>query len=83
MICVLVNVGMWLERFVIIVTSLSHDRIPFDWAGIYRPTFVEVGITLGSLGWFFLWFLIFVRLLPVVSISEMKEASVHGVEDAA
>ncbi len=82
-ICVLVNVGMWLERFVIIVTSLSHDRIPFDWTGIYRPTFVEVGITLGSLGWFFLWFLIFVRLLPVVSISEMKEASAHGGEDAA
>jgi Ni/Fe-hydrogenase subunit HybB-like protein len=79
-ICALVNVGMWLERFVIIVSSLSHDRIPFDW-GLYRPTFVEVGITLGSLGWFFFWFLVFMRLLPVVSISEMKEAAVHGGGD--
>ncbi len=76
-ICILVNVGMWLERFIIIVTSLSHDRIPFDWWGLYRPTLVEAGITLGSFGWFFFWFLIFVKLLPAVSISEMKEEAAH------
>jgi molybdopterin-containing oxidoreductase family membrane subunit len=82
-ICILVNVGMWLERFIIIVTSLSHDRIPFDWWGIYRPTIVEAGITLGSFGWFFFWFLIFVKLLPAVSISEMKEEVAHEVGHAA
>ncbi len=58
-VCLLVNVGMWLERFVIIVTSEAHDRIPFDWR-TYRPQPVEYGITLGALGWFFFWFLIFV-----------------------
>ncbi len=82
-VCILVNVGMWLERFLIIVTSLSHDRIPFDWWGLYRPTIVEAGITLGSFGWFFFWFLIFVKLLPAVSISEMKEATEHEVAHAA
>ncbi len=81
-ICVLVNVGMWLERFIIIVTSLSHDRNPFDWWGLYRPTLVEAGITLGSFGWFFFFFLIFVRLLPAVSISEMKEAAAHEAAHA-
>jgi Ni/Fe-hydrogenase subunit HybB-like protein len=82
-ICILVNVGMWLERFLIIVTSLSHERIPFDWWGLYRPTFVEAGITFGAFGWFFFWFLIFIRLLPTVSISEMKEEAVHEVVHAA
>ncbi len=71
-VCLLVNVGMWLERFVIIVTSLAHDRIPFDWR-TYRPSFVEWGITFGAFGWFFFWFLIFVKILPAVSIAEMKE----------
>jgi Ni/Fe-hydrogenase subunit HybB-like protein len=82
-ICILVNVGMWLERFLIIVTSLSHERIPFDWWGLYRPTFIEAGITFGAFGWFFFWFLIFIRLLPTVSISEMKEEAVHEVVHAA
>ena len=82
-ICILVNVGMWLERFIIIVTSLSHERIPFDWWGIYRPTFIEAGITFGAFGWFFFWFLIFIRLLPTVSISEMKEEAAHEVAHAA
>ncbi len=77
-VCLLVNVGMWLERFVILVTSLSHDRIPFDWR-TYAVRPIEVGITLGSFGWFFFWFLLFVRLLPSVSIAEMKEEAVHEV----
>jgi len=67
-----VNVGMWLERFVIIVTSLAHDYDPYVW-GTYRPTFVEVGITLGSFGLFFTLYLLFVKNLPVLSISEIKE----------
>jgi molybdopterin-containing oxidoreductase family membrane subunit len=68
----LVNVGMWLERFVIIVTSLAHDFDPYVW-GTYRPTYVEVGISLGSFGLFFMLYLLFVKNLPVLSISEIKE----------
>ncbi|MEW6720353.1 MAG: NrfD/PsrC family molybdoenzyme membrane anchor subunit [Thermodesulfobacteriota bacterium] len=68
----LVNVGMWLERFVIIVTSLAHDYDPYVW-GTYSPTFVEVGISLGSFGMFFLLYLLFVKNLPVLSITEIKE----------
>ena len=68
----LVNVGMWLERFVIIVTSLAHDYDPYVW-GTYSPTYVEVGISLGSFGMFFTLYLLFVKNLPVLSISEIKE----------
>jgi len=68
----LVNVGMWLERFVIIVTSLAHDYDPYVW-GTYRPTYVEVGISLGSFGLFFMLYLLFVKNLPVLSITEIKE----------
>jgi len=66
-----VNIGMWFERFVIIVTSLSRDFLPSSW-GHYTPTFYDVGILLGSFGLFFTLMLIFVRVLPVVSISEVK-----------
>ena len=68
----LVNVGMWLERFVIIVTSLSHDYDPYAW-GIYKPTFVCLGVDIGSFGLFFMLYLLFVKNLPVLSISEIKE----------
>ena len=77
-ISLLVNVGMWLERFVIIVTSLSHDFNPANWAGIYTPTWVEGAITLGSFSMFFFLFLLFVKNLPAVSMTEMKEASDLG-----
>ncbi len=76
-----VNVGMWLERFIIVVTSLSHDRVPFTWR-LYTPHLVEGAITLGSFGWFFFWFLLFVRLLPAVSIAELKEDAAHTSHEA-
>ena len=70
----LVNVGMWLERFVIIVSSLSRDYDPYAWNAFhYRPTFVEFGITLGAFGMFFMLYLVFLKTLPVLSISEIKE----------
>ena len=69
---ILVNVGMWLERFVIIVTSLARDYDPYNW-GIYKPTFVCLGIDIGSFGLFFALYLLFVKNLPVLSISEIKE----------
>ena len=67
-----INIGMWFERFVIIVTSLHHGYEPFAW-GVYRPSMVEMGIVIGSFGWFAFWFLLFTRLLPPVAIAELKE----------
>ncbi len=71
-ISIFVNIGMWFERFVIIVTSLSHEYEPFAW-GMYRPSLTEMGIVLGSFGWFCFWFLLFTRLLLPVAIAELKE----------
>jgi molybdopterin-containing oxidoreductase family membrane subunit len=64
---------MWSERFVIIVTSLGHAFIPYAW-GTYHTSWVELGITVGAFSWFFFLFLIFVKMCPVVSITEIKEA---------
>ena len=75
-IALLVNVGMWLERFNIVVTSLAHDRNPFSWR-IYTPSWVEWAMTFGSFGWFFFWFLVGIKILPPVSIAEMKEELAH------
>jgi molybdopterin-containing oxidoreductase family membrane subunit len=68
---VLVNVGMWFERFVIVVTTLSRDFLPSSW-DYYKPTLVDIGILLGSFGLFFTLVILFIRSLPVVSISEVK-----------
>ena len=70
-ISLLVNVGMWFERFVIIVTSLHRDFLPSSWS-MYRPTVIEVAILIGSFGLFFTLFLLFVRVLPILSIWEIK-----------
>jgi molybdopterin-containing oxidoreductase family membrane subunit len=67
-----INLGMWFERFVIVVPSLSHEFEPWQWAG-YMPTWVDLGILLGSFGWFFMWFLLFIKQFPVMAISEIKE----------
>lgn len=69
---IFINIGMWFERFNIIVISLSHGFDPAAW-GIYKPSWVEVGITVGSFAWFLMFFLIFLKTLPPVSIAEMKE----------
>jgi molybdopterin-containing oxidoreductase family membrane subunit len=66
-----INVGMWFERFVIIVTSLHRDFLPSSWS-TYTPTAIEVGTLVGTFGLFFSAFLVFTRLLPVVSIGEVK-----------
>ena len=73
-IAILVNVGMWFERFVIIVTSLHRDFLPSSWAD-YTPTSIEVATLIGSFGLFFTCFLIFCRLAPVISIAEVKGAA--------
>jgi len=68
---VVVNVGMWFERFVIIVTSLARDFLPGSW-GYYRPTIVDYMTLAGSFGLFFTLFLLFCRYLPMVAMAEVK-----------
>lgn len=74
---VFVNIGMWFERFVIVVTSLHRDFLPASWA-YYTPTWADWAITLGSFGLFFTLFLLFCRLLPIVAISEVKNVMKTG-----
>ncbi|MDH7603265.1 MAG: polysulfide reductase NrfD [Melioribacter sp.] len=84
-IAVLVNVGMWFERFVIVVTSLSRDYLQSSW-GHFTPTIVDFMILIGSFGFFFTWILLFTKALPVVSIAEVKavvegsQPSHHNIE---
>jgi molybdopterin-containing oxidoreductase family membrane subunit len=68
---VAVTIGMWFERFTIIVISLGQDFLPSSWNG-YVPTLVDLGILLGSFGFFFALVLLFARVLPVVATTEMK-----------
>ena len=70
-ISLLINVGMWLERFVIIITTQARDFDPYNW-GVYTPSLIEWGIFLGSLGGFFLLFFTFAKFAPVIAISEVK-----------
>jgi len=76
-ISIVVNIGMWFERFVIIITSVGRDFIPHAW-GLYSMTMVEFGIMLGSFCLFFFLFLLFVKHLPSVSMTEMKETLAEG-----
>jgi Ni/Fe-hydrogenase subunit HybB-like protein len=71
-ISLLVNVGMWSERFVIVVQSLQREFLPSKWHA-YGPTWVDLGIFTGTIGFFLLLFLTFLRLLPFIAASEMKE----------
>ncbi len=68
---IFVNIGMWFERFNIVVISLSRDFLPSSWSH-YQPSWVEVGILLGSFGLFFTCYLLFVRVAPVISMHEVK-----------
>ncbi|MBM4258162.1 MAG: hydrogenase [Deltaproteobacteria bacterium] len=76
-----INVGMWLERFVIVVTSLHRDFLPSSW-GMYYPTIWDFGIFIGTMGFFLMMMLLFVRALPAISIAEMRlllfERKHHG-----
>jgi molybdopterin-containing oxidoreductase family membrane subunit len=67
-----VNVGMWLERFVIIAGSLGTNFIPSQW-GFFVPSVTEISITAASFAWFLMLFSLFTRFLPIVSMTELKE----------
>ena len=68
---IFVNIGMWFERFVIIVTSLHRDFLPSAWS-MFSPTFIDIGIFLGTIGFFFVLFLMYARTFPVVAQAELK-----------
>jgi Ni/Fe-hydrogenase subunit HybB-like protein len=68
---IIVNIGMWFERFVIIVSSLHRDYVPSSWAMFY-PTWVDAGVYLNSFGLFFTLFFLFAKFLPVVNMAEIK-----------
>ena len=68
---IFVNIGMWFERFVIVVTSLHRDYLPANW-GYYSPTKVDVLTFIGTFGLFMVLFLLFIRFLPLIAISEVK-----------
>ncbi len=70
-ISIFVNIGMWFERFVIIVTSLHRDYLPSSWL-MYSPTWVEISMFIGSLGLFFTLFFLFAKFLPVIALAEVK-----------
>jgi molybdopterin-containing oxidoreductase family membrane subunit len=70
-ISIVVNIGMWFERFVIIVTSLHRDYLPSSWT-MFSPTFVDIGIYVGTIGFFFVLFLLYARTFPVIAQAEVK-----------
>ncbi len=70
-ISIVVNIGMWFERFVIIVTSLHRDYLPSSWS-MFSPSFVDVSIFMGTIGFFFVLFLLYSRTFPVIAQAELK-----------
>ena len=79
---ILVNIGMWFERFVIIVVSLHRAFLPSGW-GMFYPTVFDVGILVGSFGLFFTCFLVFIRFLPMIAMWEIKGVVAHGAHKMA
>ena len=73
---VLINIGMWFERYVIIITGLSREYNPAVW-GVYTPSYPELGIVAGSFGFFALFFLLLLKIVPMVAIAEVKETVIH------
>ncbi|MDX1284560.1 MAG: NrfD/PsrC family molybdoenzyme membrane anchor subunit [Draconibacterium sp.] len=73
-ISIIINIGMWFERFNIVVTSLSRDYLPASWAE-YSPSWVEIGFFVGTLGMFIAGVLLFFRYIPMIAISELKSVA--------
>ncbi len=80
-ISIFINIGMWFERYVIITTGLAHEYNPAAW-GYYTPSWVELTILGASFAWFLMWFLIFLRMFPVIALQEAKEEVYQQPEGA-
>ncbi len=76
---ILINIGMWFERYVIIISGLSREYNPAVW-GVYTPSWLELSIVAGSFGFFAMFFLIFLKLFPTIAIAEVKELEIHERE---
>ncbi len=76
-ISIIINIGMWFERYVIVVTSLTKDLLPSNWTD-YTPSNVEIGLFVGTLGFFIICILLFFRYLPMIAISEVKGVLKHS-----
>lgn len=81
-VAILVNIGMWLERFVIVVVSLHRAFLPSDW-GMFYPTIFDIGIMVGTFGFFIVCFLLFIRFLPMIAMWEIKGVVGHGAHKLA
>jgi molybdopterin-containing oxidoreductase family membrane subunit len=79
---IMVNIGMWFERFVIIVVSLHRTFLPSAW-GMFYPTLVDMGVLVGAFGLFFTLFLLFIRALPMIAMWEVKGVANHGAHKIA
>jgi molybdopterin-containing oxidoreductase family membrane subunit len=73
---IIINIGMWFERFVIIATSLHRDFLTSSW-GYFRPTLVDILTFAGTLGLFLTMFLLFCRFVPVIAVAEVKAVLAH------
>ncbi len=78
---IFINIGMWFERFNIVVSSLAHNFDPATW-WYYMPSPIEWGVMIGSFGWFGFWFLLFLQTLPAIAIAEIKEMIAPPVKGA-
>jgi len=76
----LLNMGMWLERFMIISPTFAHGYYPWTWTSGWWPSWVQWGIVLGSFGWFSMLFMLFCKIFPTVSMYEVKEMVYHRSE---
>ena len=76
-ISIIINIGMWFERYVIVITSLTKDMLPSNWTD-YTLTDIEVGLFVGTLGFFVMCILLFFRYLPMIAISELKGVLKHS-----
>jgi molybdopterin-containing oxidoreductase family membrane subunit len=77
---IIVNIGMWFERFVIIVSSLHRDYLPSSWA-MFSPTSIDIGVYVGTIGLFFTLFLLFAKFFPVINMAEVKTILKYTVND--
>ncbi len=77
LVSVIINIGMWYERFIIMISSLAQDFLPSSWVS-YQPTLVDVGIYVGTFGLFIVGMLLFVKFIPIIAINEVKPISKIG-----
>jgi Ni/Fe-hydrogenase subunit HybB-like protein len=80
-ISIIINIGMWYERFIILISSLTRDYLPSSWAD-YSPTIVDIGIYVGTFGIFASGMLLFVRYIPIIAISEVKSLAKKEAVDS-